>query len=66
MMKMDTVVKNGRNKSRMTITLKNLKVGTQDVSLFEVPAGYNAMPSFAGGGFGGLGNAAAARGSYGH
>ncbi len=27
MMKMDTVVKNGRNKSRMTITLKNVKIG---------------------------------------
>jgi len=48
LMKMDTVVKNGRDKSRMTITLKNLKIGAQDAALFEVPAGYNAMPSFAG------------------
>jgi hypothetical protein len=62
MMKMDTVVKNGRDKSRMTITLKNVKVGSQDASLFEVPAGYNAMPSF-GGGFGGAGNAT--RSAYG-
>jgi len=63
MMKMDTVVKNGRDKSRMTITLKNLKVGSQDASLFEVPSGYNAMPSMGGFGGGGLGNAA--RGAFG-
>jgi hypothetical protein len=62
MMKMDSVVKNGRDKSRVTITLKNLKVGSQDASLFEVPAGYNAMPSFAG--FGGVGGAA--RGVFNH
>jgi hypothetical protein len=55
MMKMDTVVKNGRDKSRMTITLRNLKIAAQDASLFEVPAGYNALPSFGGGGFGPLG-----------
>jgi hypothetical protein len=48
MVKMDTVVKDGRNKSRMTMTLKNIKVGSQDASLFEVPAGYNAMPSMGG------------------
>jgi hypothetical protein len=53
MVKMDSVVKNGRDKSRMTVTLKNLKIGSQDASLFELPAGYNAMPSFGGmGGFG--------------
>jgi len=63
MVKMDAVVKNGRNKSRMTITLKNVQIGSQDASLFEVPAGYNAMPSFGGGmaGFGG-----AARGAFSH
>ena len=61
-MKMDSVVTNGRDKSRMTITLKNLKIGSQDASLFEVPAGYNAMPSF-GGGMAGFGNAA--RGAFG-
>jgi hypothetical protein len=54
MMKMDTVMKKGRNKSRMTLTLRNLQIGAQDASLFEVPAGYNQMPSF-GGGFGGVG-----------
>ena len=53
MVKMDSVVKSGRKKSRMTLTLKNLQVGSQDASLFELPAGYNAMPSFGGmGGFG--------------
>jgi hypothetical protein len=46
----------------MTVTLKNLKVGSQDASLFEVPSGYNAMPSM-GGGFGGFGGAA--RGTFG-
>jgi hypothetical protein len=51
LMKMDTVVKNGRDKSRMTVTLRNVKIGSQDPSLFEVPAGYNPMPSF-GGAFG--------------
>jgi hypothetical protein len=55
LVKMDTVVKNGRDKSRMTITLKNLKIGSQDAALFEVPAGYNAMPSF--GGMAGMGGA---------
>ncbi len=62
MMKMDAVVKNGRDKSRMTITLRNVKIGDQDASLFEVPADYSAMPSLGGamGGFGG-----AARGAFG-
>jgi outer membrane lipoprotein-sorting protein len=35
-------------KSRMTMTLKNLKIGDQDDALFEVPAGYTKMPSFGG------------------
>jgi hypothetical protein len=49
----------------MTVTLKNLKVGSQDASLFELPAGYNAMPSF--GGMGGLGAAGGKRGGvFGH
>ena len=61
LMKMDTVVKNGRNKSRMTVTLKNLKIGSQDASLFEVPTGYNAMPSFGGGGFSGAARSAFGR-----
>jgi uncharacterized protein DUF4412 len=48
LVKMDAVTKSGRDKSRMTLTLKNLKIGSQDDALFEVPAGYNAMPSFGG------------------
>ena len=56
MVKMDTVVKSGRDKSRMTVTLKNVKIGSQDASLFELPSGYNPMPSFGGmAGFGGAG-----------
>ncbi|MEJ1960577.1 MAG: DUF4412 domain-containing protein [Gammaproteobacteria bacterium] len=58
MVKMDTVVKNGRDKSRMTLTLRNVKIGSQDASLFELPSGYNAMPSFGGmSGLSGLGGA---------
>ncbi|MFL6547572.1 MAG: DUF4412 domain-containing protein [Povalibacter sp.] len=44
--KMDMVSKSGRDKNRMTMTLKNLVIGTQDPQLFEVPADYSAMPSF--------------------
>jgi hypothetical protein len=43
--KMDMLSKSGRDKSRMTITLKNLKTGSQDAQLFELPSGYSAMPS---------------------
>ena len=64
MMKMDTVMKNGRDRSRMTVTLKNLKVGSQDASLFELPAGYNAMPSF--GGMSGLNGANRGGGVFGN
>ena len=56
--KMDMLSKSGRDKSRITMTLKNIQIGTQDPQLFEIPAGYTAMPSF---GFGkgkpGLGGA---------
>jgi hypothetical protein len=48
--KMDMLSKSGREKTRMTMTLKNLTIGPQDPQLFEVPADYSAMPSF---GFGG-------------
>jgi hypothetical protein len=48
--KMDMLSKSGRDKTRITMTLKNLQIGTQDPQLFEIPAGYTAMPSF---GFGG-------------
>jgi hypothetical protein len=67
MVKMDTVVKSGRDKSRMTMTLKNIKVGSQDPSLFEVPSGYNAMPNMGGmPGMGGMGGGNKGRGGSGY
>ena len=51
--KLDAITKEGNKKSRFTMTLKNIKVGTVDPAVFEVPAGYTAMPSFGGGMFGG-------------
>lgn len=57
--KMDMVSKSGSDKSRMTFTLRNLKIGAQDPQLFEVPGDYKAMPRFGGmGGMSGLGGAA--------
>lgn len=44
-MKMDLLQKQGRNKTRMTMTLTNLKIGPQDPALFEIPPGYNKMPN---------------------
>jgi hypothetical protein len=43
--KMDMLSKSGSEKSRMTITLKNLRIGSQDAKLFELPSGLTAMPS---------------------
>jgi hypothetical protein len=43
--KMDMLSKSGGEKSRMTVTLKNLKIGSQDTQLFDLPNGYTAMPS---------------------
>jgi len=48
--KMDLLGKRGREKTRMTVTLRNLVVGPQDPGLFELPNDFTAMPSF--GGFG--------------
>jgi outer membrane lipoprotein-sorting protein len=42
--KMDVVSKSGRDKSRMTVTLENIRIGSQDPALFEVPSGYSALP----------------------
>lgn len=60
--KMDLLQKNGKKTERMTMTLKNLQIGTQDPALFELPAGYTNMGGFGGmkalgglGGFGGFG-----------
>jgi Domain of unknown function (DUF4412) len=53
--KLDAITKEGNQKSRFTMTLTNIKVGTVDPAVFEVPAGYSAMPSFGGGLFGAKG-----------
>ncbi len=52
--KMDMLSKSGRDKSRITMTLKNLQIGPQDPQLFEIPAGYTAMPGFGMGGMKGM------------
>jgi hypothetical protein len=39
-MKMDMLTKERGKKSRMTLLLKNVKIGEQDAALFEVPKGY--------------------------
>lgn len=46
--KMDMLSKEGGKKSRMTVTLKNLTIGSQDPQLFELPGGYSAMPGMGG------------------
>lgn len=46
--KMDFLGKSGRDKTRMTVTLTDLTIGTQDPALFELPGDYKAMPSFPG------------------
>ena len=43
--KMDFLSKEGKEKQRITMTLKNLKVEPQETALFELPAGYQPMPS---------------------
>lgn len=47
--KMDMLSKDGRDKNRTTVTLKNLIIGPQDAALFDPPADYKAMPSFGSG-----------------
>jgi outer membrane lipoprotein-sorting protein len=61
--KMDMLSKSGRDKSRMTITLKNLKIGAQDAQLFELPSGYSAMPSMGSLGMRPMGSSASAGGA---
>ena len=46
--KMDLLSKDGKQKSRITMTLRNLDIGKQDASLFELPAGYSKMPNMGG------------------
>jgi len=54
--KLDAISKENGKKTRFTMTLSNLQIGTVDPSVFEVPVGYSAMPSFGGmmGGHGGV------------
>jgi outer membrane lipoprotein-sorting protein len=40
MVKMDAVAGQGSDKGHIKIDLTNLKIGSQDASLFEIPAGY--------------------------
>jgi len=40
MVKMDAVAGQGSNKGHIKIDLMNLKIGSQEASLFEIPAGY--------------------------
>jgi hypothetical protein len=42
--KMDVLSKTGKDKSRMTVTLQDIRITTQDRAQFEVPAGYARMP----------------------
>lgn len=58
LVKMDAIAVDKGSKERMKIELKNLQVGAQRASLFEVPAGYSSgMPGMGGmGGMPGLGN----------
>lgn len=59
--KMDMLSKSGRDKTRITMTLKNLQIGSQDPQLFELPAGYTVMSSFGFGAGKGGGMAACSR-----
>lgn len=43
--KMDFLSKEGKDKNRVAMTLKNLKVEPQEAALFELPPGYQPMPS---------------------
>jgi predicted secreted protein len=42
-MKVDAVARGKGEKTRMKMTLKNLKIGKQDPALFEIPVGYQKM-----------------------
>jgi hypothetical protein len=42
---MDMVFKDGKQQHRIVMQLKELKVGAQPDSLFEIPPGYNAIPA---------------------
>lgn len=46
--KMDFLSKEGKEKNRVKMTLKQLKVGKQDQQLFELPPGFSKMPAMGG------------------
>lgn len=46
--KMEMQGKDSEQPFRMTMSLKNIKLGKQDAALFEIPAGYTKMPAFGG------------------
>ncbi|HSX84716.1 MAG TPA: DUF4412 domain-containing protein [Cellvibrio sp.] len=46
--KMDFLSKEGKEKSRIKMTLKQLDVDKQDQRLFELPSGFSKMPSMGG------------------
>jgi len=43
MVKADMIAKDSKTKTRIKIELKDLKIGKQNPSLFEIPAGYNKI-----------------------
>jgi len=51
MVKADMISKDGKHKTRIKMELKDLKIGKQSQSLFELPAGYNKLSM---GGMGGM------------
>lgn len=44
LLKMDALQKDGKESSRITMTLKNVQVAPQDPQLFEVPGDFTKMP----------------------
>ena len=47
-MKMDAIAVDKNGKDRIKSELRNLKIGKQDPSLFEIPKGYSSMASMGG------------------
>jgi hypothetical protein len=43
-LQMDFISKEGSEKSRIKMSMSNLKLGKQDLALFELPEGLNPMP----------------------
>jgi hypothetical protein len=43
--KMDFLSKEGKKNTRITMSLRNLKIEPQEAALFELPPGYQPMPN---------------------